>query len=464
VVLNLRSSIPFLLLISLFLLMAETAAFAVVIDLNPELRIVNEYTDNVDLTENDQRSSLVTVISPGVTATIIGEQGTATIGYHLGYSIYSESSAKNAFRQRLELAGESDLSKRTHVSFTDSLIQTEEPTSVDDPVENRNRETLIRNNANLSLSHRFGKYDSIQFLYGHSLIESDDEETESSTAHMPAINFIHRFDPYRIDLETGIAYTYGRFEGDSPDVETWQITAGLSRMFTKLFRAFLDYRQTLTRYQGDREDYSIYGLSAGFDTRISKTMNLLAEAGYYIQSIEEGTDHSDFSASIAATKTFKYATIGLNGSTGYRQSFFEGENLGFSSYYQVDGDLRYQVTRYVDTGLRGYYRLDEYREATPERTDETMGAVADLSWQIQEPLFLNLDVRYQTVDSDDPTESEDAYSIGSRLSYEWTRWLSLSLGVDHRSVDAEENDDNYQENRVTLEMKMNPPRPIRTIH
>jgi uncharacterized protein (PEP-CTERM system associated) len=122
------------------------------------------------------------------------------------------------------------------------------------------------------------------------------------------------------------------------------------------------------------------------------------------------------------------------------------------------------VTRYFDTGLRGYYRLDEYREATPERTDETMGAVADLSWQIREPLFLNLDVRYQTVDSDDPTESEDAYSIGSRLSYEWTKWLSLSLGVDHRSVDAEEDDDNYQENRVTFEMKMNPPRPIRTIH
>jgi hypothetical protein len=448
----------------MLLLLPATVALAVVIDLNPELRIVNEYTDNVGLTEDDQRSSLVTVISPGVTATITGDQGTATLGYYLGYSVYSESSENNAFRQRLELAGESDLSKRTHVTFTDSLVQTEEPTTVDDPVENRNRETLIRNNANLSLSHRFGRYDSIQLLYGHSLIESDDEETESSTAHMPAINYIHRFDPYRIDLETGVAYTLGQFGGDSADVETWQITAGLSRMFTQLFRAFLNYRQTLTRYRGDREDYSIYGLSAGFDTRISRTMNLLAEAGYYIQSIEEGNDHSDVSASIAATKTFKYATIVLNGSTGYRQSFFEGENLGFSSYYQIDGDVRYQVSRYLDAGLTGYYRLDEYRETMPERTDETMGAVADLSWQIQEPLFLNLDVRYQTVDSDDPTESEDAYSIGSGVVYEWTRWLSLFLGLNHREVDAEENDDNYQENRVTFELKINPPRPIRTIH
>jgi hypothetical protein len=464
VVLALKSSIKVWLLGIGLLAMVPNSAFALVIELNPELRMTNDYTDNVDLTENDQTSSLVTVISPGVTATITGEQGIATLGYRLGYSIYSKSSAKNAFRQRLELAGESDLSKRTHVSFTDSLIQTEEPTSVDDPVENRNRETLIRNNANLSLSHRFGRYDSIQLLYGHSLIESDDEETESSTAHMPAINFIHRFDPYRIDLETGIAYTHGRFEGDSPDVETWQITAGLSRMFTKLFRAFLNYRQTLTRYQGDREDYSIYGLSAGFDTRISKTMNLLAEAGYYIQSIEEGTDRSDVTASITATKTFKYATIGLNGSTGYRQSFFEGENLGFSSYYQIDGEVRYQFTRYLDAGLTGYYRLDEYRETTPERTDETVGAVADLSWQIEEPLFLNLDVRYQTVESDDPTESEDAYGIGSGLVYEWTKWLSLSFGVYHRRVAAEENDDNYQENRVTFELRITPSRPIRTIH
>lgn len=445
------------------LAITETAAFPLVIDMIPELRINTEYTDNVDLTGEDRTASFVTVISPGFTTDIAGEHGTASLSYNIGYSIYSESSDQNAFRQRLALDGETDLSKRTRLSFSDSLVQTEEPTAVGDPLENRNRETLYRNTANLAMTHRFGRYDSLQIRYGHSLIDSDDEETESSVAHTPSINYTHRFEPYRIDLETGVAYTKGQFEGDTADVETWVITAGLSKMFTRRFRGFANYRQTLTQYRGDGEDYRIYGLSTGFDARISRTLNLLVEAGYFIQTTEAGGENSDLSASIALGKTFKRATLGLNASTGYQQSYFDGENLGLSTYYQVDGDWRYPLTRYLDAGIDAFWRLDEFKEITPERTDETMGAGADLSWQIREPLFLSINLRYQTVDSDDPTETEDSYSIGSNLSYELTQWLRMSLGVYHREVDARDNDDDYQENRVVFELRMTPSRPFRTI-
>lgn len=445
------------------LAIAKTAAFPLVIDMNPELRVTTEYTDNVDLSADDRISSFITVFSPGFTTDISGKRGAASLAYELGYSMYSESSDLNAFRQRLHLAGETDLSKRTRLSFSDRLVQTEEPTEVDDPLENRNRETLYRNAANLSISHRFSRYDSLQLQYGHSLIESDDEDTESSVAHTPSINYIHRFEPYRIDLETGAAYTKGQFKGDTADVETWLITAGLSKMFTKRFRGFVNYRQTLTQYHGDEEDYRLYGLSVGCDARISKTMDLFTEVGYFIQSTERGDDYSHVSASIAATKTFKYAIMGLNGSTGYRQSYFDGDNLGLSTYYQVDGNVRYRFTRYLDAGINAFYRLDEYKEETPERTDKTTGAGADLSWRIQEPLSLNLNLRYQSVDSDEPGETEDSYSMGSNLSYEWTQWLSLFLGVYHREVDARDNDDDYQENRVIFEVRMTPSRPFRTI-
>ena len=446
-----------------FWIMTEANAFPLVIDFNPELRVVMEYTDNVDLTENEKTSSFITVISPGFTTDISGEHGAASLAYNLGYSIYSESSDQNAFRQQLNLAGETDLSKRTRLSFSDSLVQTEEPTSVGDPLENRNRETLYRNTANLSMSHQFSRYDSVRLQYGYSLIDSDDEETESSIAHTPSVNYVHRFEPYRIDLETGVAYTKGQFEGDTADVETWVITAGLSRMFTKRFRGFANYRQTLTQYRGDGEDYRIYGLSTGFDAQISRTLNLLVEAGYFIQTTEAGGENSDFSASIALGKTFKRATLGFNASTGYQQSYFDGENLGLSTYYQVEGDWRYPLSRYLDAGIDAFWRLDEFKEITPERTDETMGAGADLAWQIQEPLSLSLNLRYQTVDSDDPTETEDTYSAGSTLVYEWTKWLRVSLSLHHREVDAKENDDDYQENRVIFEVKMTPPKPFRTI-
>lgn len=457
------------------LIMAETAAFPVVVDLNPELRIINEYTDNVDLREDDTTSSFITVIAPGFTADISGENGTASLAYLLGYSIYSESSEKNAFRQQLDLKGETDLSKRTRLTFSDNLVQTEEPTAVDDPLENRDREPLIRNTANLLFGHDFSRYDTMELQYEHSLIESDDPDTESSTAHRPSINYLHRFNSYQIDLETGVAYTRGEFDGPTEDVDIWLITASLTKEFTRRFSGFINYQQTVTQYdegredeqenEKDQEDYQVYGLSAGIDTQISKTLSLLAEAGYFIQERDAATDdRSDLLASIAVTKMFKYATFRLNGSTGYRQTYFEGENLGFSTYYEADCSIRYRFTKDLDVGLIAYHRIDEFEETTPERTDRATGAGADLSWQIQQPLLFALDFRYRTEDSDDPTESEDSYSLGASLSYEWKKWLITSFGLYHREVDAEINNDDYKENRVIFEVTMRPPRPIRTIH
>lgn len=443
--------------------LAPAASGGMIIEFAPKMEISNEFTDNVLMSPDNKKSSMITVISPGFTAGVRGKRSAASLSYMAGYSMYSESSENNALRQSLEFSGESDVSKRTHFSLSNNLVQTEEPTSTSDPVENRNRATLLQNDAQLSLAHQFDRHSGIQVLYGHNWIKSDDDNIEDSIGHTPSIHFKHRFDPYHIDLETGLAYTKGQFKGKSPDVDISEITVGLSRMFTKRFKGFITYSQTMTQYKENREDYDIYGFSLGFDSRMTRTFDLRAEAGYFVQLTDNRGENSDFSASITASKTLKRAAIGLNGAAGYQQSYLDGENLGLSVYYQINGNCRYRFTRLMNAGLDAFYRIDDYQETLPERTDKTLGVKADMSWQILETLFVGLNLGLETTNSDNPSEIEDIYSMGASLSYQWARRIGVSIMLDHRQVDAQENADDYQENRIVFKINLTPERPFRTV-
>ena len=147
--------------------------------------------------------------------------------------------------------------------------------------------------------------------------------------------------------------------------------------------------------------------------------------GYAILDGEDSDSESALSAIGTLTKTFKRGSINLFGSSGYEGSYFGAEELGITEFYEFGGSATYQLTRHFSGNIFGSYRNSEYIETTDDREDEITRAGLGLKLQALE-------------------------------------WMSLGLNYAYRSVDSDEDEEEYDENRVIFRITLSPPRPFRT--
>ena len=89
----------------------------------------------------------------------------------------------------------------------------------------------------------------------------------------------------------------------------------------------------------------------------------------------------------------------LSGVSGYRQQFFEADNLGFSEYRRGSATVSYQPLERLTTSLGAFYQWDDYVETVPEREDDTRGTNAGLIYRVFDWLSASLRFAYRDKDS-----------------------------------------------------------------
>lgn len=398
-------------LVICFLLIPSIAIADYKIVLTPKISISGEYTDNVNLSRDVEEDDYITTITPGLDLEVSRRNRGIIISYAPGYSRYDKNSTYNTWRQSVRLSGWTEISERTRLTIDDTFRRSEEPISEEDTTIRRDRNPYFTNSANLNLTHQIGKSDSISIGYVYSMLENDDSAIQDNERHNPSISFSHMFTPL-IGLDTNVGYTRGTFSRVSDDFDEWNGSLQLSRLFTKYLRGFARYAHTYMNFEGEGEDYQIYDPSLGISYIIDEGTSVSIGVGYFIQDRERSDNivGLNIDSDIQKTWTLKRGTINLTGSSGYGESYFGAEILGFNTYYQGGGSLSYQLTRTISGSLSGSYRLTDYKNLETDREDKSANAGAGLTYVPHIkwlPISIGISYLYRSIDS---TQSENEYT------------------------------------------------------
>jgi hypothetical protein len=410
-----------------------STAMAANVDFIPRISISETYTDNLNLDNSDEKEDFISTISPGFTLNIDARSRGIRLSYDTGYSFYNDYNEYNGWRHSANLAGWAYSSKRTRLEITDRFLYTEDPNDDEDEDNTirTDRQIYYRNTAGVSLTHQFGEADSIALAYNYSILENDDDTEEDNSRYTPSANLTFWLVPRLWSLDTGVSYTRAEFTGSSQvedlsdDFDQWTGSIRLTRVVNRDLSVFTTYKHTWLDYEGDEIDYQIYDPSLGLAYTWGKDARLSLSVGYYVQDKEAGDDESGLTLNGDIGKTWrsKRSSINLSGASGYEQSYYGAENLGFDIFYSAKVSATYELSRHFSGDAYASYRRDEYSETDDDRKDNTT-------------------------------------RTGIGLSAQLTRWLSSRLGYAYKTVDSDEAEDEYTENRVILTFTLAPSSPI----
>ena len=426
--------------ICVLFLLFTSPSFGFQATFTPRISVNEEYTDNLFLSDKNTEHDYITTVSPGFTAEILGKNNGASISYSPSHSFYDRYSEKDSWRHNARFSGWAELSKNTRLDISNSFLRTEDPLTdadiVDSQVEDetvqidntirKSRNTYYTNSAAVNLTHKFGETDSFKLGYVHSILENDDETIEDNVMHNPSMGLTYWFIPGQLGLETNASYRSGELE-ISDDFDNWKGSAKLIKSFTRHFKGFVQYAHVYMDYQGDGENYQIYDPSIGIDYTIDKDTHLSFSVGYFYQDRVKSKDESGTSINGELGKSwiFKRGSINLTGSSGYDETYFGAENLGFDIFYQAQCNASYGLTKHISSNISGSYRRDKYVNLATERKDNTSIA-------------------------------------GMGLTFQPLPWMSVGLNYTYRSVDSTLDENDYVENKGLISITLSPSIPFRT--
>ena len=420
------------LVIVLFAVKPLPAAYR--ITLQPSISVSEEYTNNFDLTEEDKESEWITTISPSLALNVLGKTEGLNLNYTPGFSLYAKNEEDSTIRHSASLGAWKQLSKHLRLSIDNSYTRTEEPYETvtiplspeevqglepEDYTIRRDRDPHSSYNGRLNLDYQFGKKDNLGFSYRFRRTWDENPGIEDSIEHSPEANLSYWLTPHW-GTEYSVGYTRGEFTEDTDTFDEWTLGYKLIHNFNRFWDGFFEYKHTFMNYQGETEDYQVFDPSLGINWRFAKDGSLSLSLGYYVQDKEDSDNESNLSVSGDLSKGFdisRRTSFRITGGSGYEQSYFGAENLGFTVYYEGQGRLTHALTKHLNSDLSVSYRRNEYKDEEPERDDNIWSFEGGLTWQFIERASLSLTDTYRVVDSNQEGEDYEENKVMLSITY-----------------------------------------------
>ena len=440
------------------LLSTGMALSKTVTQLVPVLSVSEEYSDNLLQDSSNEQEEYITSYKLGFSLGFLNKKSKIYLNYEPEYKDYKELDDRDRFQHNVGIdavfqptkfteiksgiiyTGQSDdyegeprrhsadIAGKTQISKNSTFIYSESYTrSFEQQARTGDYEEHDVNKTKIGLKNKYGKKSS----YGLNLAyEFDDYKTaddDEYTKLRPSAILTHWIgNTNGIELSAGFENT--DFENSNNDVKNYNGHIRYIRSFTKHLDGYLKYRHSYS----DREnnDHHVFHPSLGIDWDITEDSGISLGLGALISEWEGGSnsDSVDPFVDIDAYKIFNFSRKGrfvITGSSGYSDSGSDAASLGYSTYYQAGFRLNYQPHKRVETGLSGYYKLDEFHEDAVNRTDSR-------------------------------------YNISGNISWLALKWLRFNLTCAHTAFDSDSADrDDYNENTVFLSVNLIPQKPIK---
>lgn len=417
----------------------------------PQLRITEQYSDNLFLDPENEQEDFLTIVSLPLEGELQGETVDFRLLYEPGYSFYAEFDENNAWRHKADAFFEKSFSPHTRVELQDRFIRTEDPVSLLEIEEARGddtglqpesgvrqtREPYYRNDAGVKLIHDFGPKNSVTVDYNYRILENDDETKEDNKEHRPGIT-LEYWVTQHIGMEADASFSRTEYSGGdlvepedvSDDFDNWEGSLRLIRQFDRNFRGDILYKQIYRDYdelRGDRDDYDLYDASAGVEWSPVAYYSMVLRGGYIIGDPKDGESRDEWSGELSVERTFRNASLRLTGIRGYNQSDFGSQNLGFETYREAGFVVNYTILQDLSANAYARYRESEFPQTGLEVDGEILG------------------------------EREDETTLaGAGIRYTPTKWMTASLDYAYRNVRSTDELNQYEENRFTFSLTFYP--------
>jgi hypothetical protein len=414
---------------SLCLLAVQIPMAFGVVDFTPDFTASEEYTDNLNLSNEDEEYEYITLLSPGATIDFRGRSANLALNYHPTYAIYDRFSENDGWRHLAGMEANAALGRRTNLQATDTFLLTEDPASETDTTLRRGRQTYYTNTADINLAHDFGPRDSFHIGYRYGLLENEDDTISDTQEHTPYLGFEYWILPNSFGVEAEGSYTRGLVDDNElENGENYKTAYGwlrLNKQITRHFIGFVQYTHIHQNYDEDTEDYQVYNPALGFEYEIDEDSRITLAVGYYIRDREvSGTEErASVVGDIVKTWTGRRTTFSISATSGYEESDVSAEQLGFTFFAGGDGRLEYLFTRSISGDLFAAHTRNEYLDTADDRIDNLTRAGAGIGWQV-------------------------------------VSWLGTRLEYTYRTLNSTEEENEYQENRVFFQMTLRPESPF----
>ena len=437
-----------ILLMAVLFLPAQVTADTYRIKVTPGLSIEESYDDNIYLDKTDKESDFITMISPRFSLDTQFEKKHLEISYFPTIVRYKEEDGNNTVRHSGTLTYGQDISQHLRLDLTDTYLRSEDPLEETEGVETvrRTRRTYQRNNGRGSLRYLFGPENELIAGYAHSMQKNEEERIDGGETHNPFANLTYWFNEKNgmgLDYQYTKAEFWREHDLEGEDDHTGH-SAGVSYnyRFNMHTTGTVRYDFTNRQFEEPSEDYRVHEGSVGFEQAISPDLSLSLRTGYFIQEMErsEGTSGPIFDA--ALVKKLEQGSFTIGGQAGWDEAYLDVERRGFSRYWTLDSRLQYQLLEYVNSYVGGSYRRDKDEDG---KEWEIWTGNCGLAWTLLRDVSLSLDYTY--------SESKEEYTTwrgGCGLRWAFLRWFSLSANYTFAERDDEDDESDYNVNRVML--------------
>ena len=412
-----------------FFFLTASISFGYTATFMPRISVDEQYTDNVNLTSNNdlKEDDFITTVTPGFTAELVGKKGNATASYDASYAFYNTFNDYNHWRQAARLNGEYGFTKFTQVNVLDRFIytedpeiqnnvaeiRTEEPTVPVDTTVRKTRNIYYANFASVGLDHQFGKYQSFRLGYDNYILNNDDPRYQDKERHDASAGLTYWFGP-KWGFDVSGRYTRGIFQYTS-NVKEYSGSVSLLKKYGKHFTGYIRYTQFVVNYDDTPGKDTTYSPTIGFRYDIEKDISLFADAGFFYTDSEFRENTSGPTGDLRMIKRFEHAKLNFALLGGYTYDLYGAEDNGYGTYYEASVSYNRQLGKHVSGNIFGSYRDTKYKDLR-DREDKNPIVGIGVSWQALQWMNLGLDYRYRSVDSTVETQSYDENSVFVRVT------------------------------------------------
>ena len=396
-----------------FLTTGWTANAWSAMEFHPRIIASEEYNDNIYLDDRDEEDDWITTVSPGFNLSYSGRSVDASIDYSLRYLFYKYNDEENI--DKFEDVQRADASAFFFEGrpFTLNLSQKITREALDTRDNNTdyndlvNRSTVYRTIVTPEYRLPLSPVMTSLFGYTYRLVDFTETSGDDYQEHRGYLSLIRA-----LSAKTDV---YGRF-------------------------AYTDHLADV-----DFDDFNRFDYILGTNWQVSSKTTLLMEGGYSTIEYDQGLDEDivswlmDLSYRLADTVSLSLSYI-RDFEVSASDGVTENQKASVSGNYGKD---------LVQASAELYWLNEDYLQ--DRRQDESYGVRLALSRQLARALTAKFDTLYEMAVYDDIGGSEDVdiFSIGTALSYEYRR-LSASLGYRYRIKDSEVDNNDYENNVVTL--------------
>ena len=421
-----KEHISLLFIFALLMLTARLSFAQIHKEFTPTISIIEEYDDNIYLSDSNEISSYITMVSPGFSFSFLGQHTQLELEYAPTFVWYSESSVDSEVRHAGTLTFGQNLTEHLRFELTDTYIQSDDPLEDSEDIvgARESRNTYKRNAGSANVTYVFGQENALELGYRDERLKNEEDTEDNGTTHNPYTTISYQINiRNRLELEYGyITAHFWRDDGLAAEDDFYGHEPVIRYIysFSPHTLGSLEYSFTTRNFDATEEDYKVHEGLVGFEHSFSPEYSLSAGFGYFIQDREYSSDEDGFVYNLLVNRTFEHGSLEVGGEGGWDQDVLDPDDTGFTRYWSGRASVNYQVFEPLTTYAIGSFRHDKEDDG---REYDTIRGSCGLSWTFLRWFSLALDYTYAERDDDLTLESYTDNRVSLNLTasrlYRW---------------------------------------------